>query len=157
MRIMVFPQIIAEDICKKLNMQSCNCAVISITDPGQPLADIKLGKAVKSIFRLSFYDLNTDFTSRDKSVFYPAAKEEDVIGLKEFVDSFQENGITTLIIHCGAGISRSAGVAAAVEEYLGLPNTIWRNDLYEPNYHVYRLALKEFGIYQDEERMNNVF
>ena len=48
-----------------------------------------------------------------------------------------------LIVHCDAGISRSAGVAAAVTEAEGGdPAGIFDSPYYEPNLHCYRLVLE---------------
>ena len=48
-----------------------------------------------------------------------------------------------LIVHCDAGISRSAGVAAAVTEAEGGdPAGIFDSPYYEPNHHCYRLVLE---------------
>ena len=55
-----------------------------------------------------------------------------------------------ILIHCDAGISRSAGVAAAIlEAWGGNPRTLFDSPWYEPNLHCYRVTLKALGAYGD--------
>ena len=76
--------------------------------------------------------------------------------LKAWVDR-QECDI--LLVHCGAGVSRSAAVGAAINEYLNLGQKIWGHLRYEPNRLVYRLACVELGIQpsKDESYFQNIF
>ena len=54
------------------------------------------------------------------------------------------NIITVLIIQCGAGISRSAGIAGAVyKHFIGDDSFIFDSPKYKPNMHCYSLLLKE--------------
>ena len=55
------------------------------------------------------------------------------------------NKVNTIIVHCGAGVSRSAGCAAAISKYFtGSDNFIFDNFKYRPNMLVYRTVLNEF-------------
>ena len=153
-RVKVFGQKKAEKICRKLNGRNDKkCVVISITDPGQSLADIHTGGAVYDIFRMSFYDLETDV--KFLRGFYPCATIGDLRGLRTFVDKWRD--VDVLIVHCAAGISRSAAVAAAIEQYLGLEDTIRSHFFYHPNGHVFKLCLDEFGLTKSEEYYSSVF
>lgn len=153
MEILVLSQSKAEKYIKENNTRTL--AVISITDPGQPLADIKEDKLTKSVFRMSFYDLDTDFVALNGKDVIPCATKDDINGLKKFIDTLPP--VDVLVVHCAAGYSRSAGVGAAVELYLGMGNTIWGNSRYYPNAHVYRLCLQEFGIQKTEDYYQELF
>ena len=49
---------------------------------------------------------------------------------------------TDVIVHCDAGISRSAGVAAAILKHTtGDDSSIFQNGLYDPNLWCYRKTL----------------
>ena len=122
-----------------------NIAIISISSPG--LDGITFN--AKNVFYMKFFDLENDF-GRAK-----APKEEDMQGLKEFLDKVRENGVEEIYINCEAGISRSAGVAAAVESYFGLEDTIFCSSYYVPNIRVYRLCLQELGL--EEKKSDKYF
>lgn len=57
----------------------------------------------------------------------------------------------TLIVHCSAGISRSAGVAAAIHDALRWPvanardDNVFRDGKFAPNMHCYRTMLRALG------------
>lgn len=53
--------------------------------------------------------------------------------------------VDTIIVHCNAGISRSAGCAAAILKYFtGSDMQIFGNGFYKPNMKVYTTVLEEF-------------
>lgn len=103
-------------------------SVISIVDDGDE--NPKWSENVKAHFDLRFDDT-------ENSLNEDSAKVGDFKGLKNFIDTLPTS---ILIIHCFAGISRSAGVAAAISEYIGLRMKIWTNKRYEPNVLVYELV-----------------
>lgn len=76
---------------------------------------------------------------------------------REFVDQMIEEKVQIFIVHCAAGISRSAGVAAALSEYLGLHEKIFGNPNYYPNRLVYKLSLNELGIRKTQEYDKEIF
>jgi len=80
---------------------------------------------------------------------YEPPKPSDFVGLKRFID-FHLNSIDGIVIHCDAGISRSAGCAMAVAEYIGSENIVrTHGEGFRPNFTVYDCARKELGIYYD--------
>jgi len=68
----------------------------------------------------------------------------------EFVDKhIKTNDVDYILIHCWAGISRSAAVAAALHKfYSGSDMIIFKSKLYSPNMLVYRVMLDNlYGIF----------
>lgn len=71
----------------------------------------------------------------------------DAMKIKEFVNYVSTLDIDMLIIHCRAGQSRSAGVAAAVSVALfGTDKEYFDDPRYTVNMTVYRKVLKAFGL-----------
>lgn len=68
-----------------------------------------------------------------------------------FLEELAASDTTTLIVHCSAGISRSAGVAAAIHDALEWPvanaqdNDVFRDGKFAPNMHCYRTMLRALG------------
>lgn len=119
-----------------------NTAIISITQPDEDDVVFADNEYIKCVFRMRFYDIVSEIRSSGISPAY----QEDFDGLKEFVDSLENFEIEHLVVHCAAGKSRSAAVAAAINEYLDLGEHIWDCPSFYPNMHVYKLACKELGI-----------
>ena len=110
-------------------------AVISISTPDEHY-DMNIYSSIyngiKRILRLSFDDV-------DNGSF--AMTEGDAASIAEFVE---ENKDKTIIVHCDAGISRSAGIAAAImKHYNGDDTPIFNSRLYCPNMLCYRMVLEK--------------
>ena len=87
---------------------------------------------IKRILRLEFDDVDRGSL---------AMTEEDAASIAEFVE---ENKGRTIIVHCDAGISRSAGIAAAImKHYNGDDSPIFNNPWYCPNMLCYRMVLEQ--------------
>ena len=138
MHITVMSRSVAEQWCR------CVCdgiptAIISITDPRAPLANL-VGTDTNNpvnglcdVLRVQFMD--TDIGSPD------CIQEEHARKIAEFVLSVKDS-VDRLIVHCEAGQSRSAGVAAAILKYLtGSDDSIYCNVRYTPNSTCYRRVL----------------
>ena len=118
--------------------------IISITTPFDPIPRFNDNPHIKGIFRMSFHDVMENDAEE-----YEPPKPSDFIGLKRFID-FHKDSISGIVIHCDAGISRSAGCAMAVAEYLGCENIVrTQGESFRPNFTVYDCTRKELGIYYD--------
>ena len=109
--------------------------IISISDeltdyPSAPFRSSQNG--VKDILRLRFDDVDTDPS---------AMTEDDGKKIREFLD--RNRSISSVIVHCDAGQSRSAGVAAAIlKAKTGSDMQIFKNHAYTPNILCYRITLE---------------
>ena len=114
-----------------------NTVFISITSYSGVNADIKVNTTnnIKDILFLKLND--TDLVELGGM----KASQADLIS--NFVLKYKDNkNIDELIVHCEAGRSRSAGVAAAILKYLYKDDTpIFNNPKYNPNMLCYRAVL----------------
>lgn len=71
---------------------------------------------------------------------------EDADKIADFINKYKDNDdIDLIIVHCEAGQSRSAGVAAAIMKYLFNDDTeIFNNNKFIPNMLCYRKVLNAF-------------
>lgn len=126
-----------------------NVIVISITDPKSEPVNLPLRDF--SILRLSFHDLDQTYPISGPAIIL--FNTDMAQQIKDFiVNQLCERGLqsiqilgmlhtTSLIIHCEAGISRSAGVAGALSKYiLGDDSQFFRTP-YLPNRLVYKTLL----------------
>ena len=115
--------------------------VISIASYYMPSAMIipcKLN-GIKDIIFLNFNDTDC------KDLVSGCIKDEDALNIKEFIQRYEEDeSIDLIIVHCEAGVSRSAGVAAAIMKYLWNDDSaIFDNKRYHPNMLCYRTVLNK--------------
>ena len=132
-------------ISDKLTKDTC---IISITSPTERDVVFADNPYIKKIFRMKFYDITHSINEAE------APKSEDFLGLKEFVDTLP---CDNLIVHCGAGISRSAATAAAIMDYLGIEHNLFTDNRHSPNPLVYKLVQEAFGISKGEHYYNDIF
>lgn len=121
---------------------------ISITDPkSKSVKLINRKNSLLDILELQFHDLdkNTSNTKYDKFLF----TDHDAKKILDFVIKY-EHLVETFLIHCEAGISRSAGIAGAL-------SMIYNNDdrkyfqSYLPNMLVYRTILEVYNNEYERE------
>lgn len=80
--------------------------------------------------------------------------------MANFLEELAASDPSTLIVHCSAGISRSAGVAAAIHDALGWPianardNDVFRDGKFAPNMHCYRTMLHALGCDVTQEELD---
>lgn len=117
-------------------------AVISITDPTAENAKLPEQESRKGLLRLKFHDV-------DRELNIPGVKivpfsNEDAKKIVEFVAQVKDS-VELIVCHCEAGISRSAGVVAALKRIFEEDDSDILH-LYLPNMRVRWLILKaHFG------------
>lgn len=114
------------------------CAIISISGSNEPMPDIIKNPFILYLLELHFDDVEEDWHNEKAMTF------EDAENIVNFVK--QLNDVDTLYVHCGAGISRSAGVAAAISKALTGDDTYFFERPFCPNMNCYKLTLKAFGL-----------
>ncbi len=149
MKLKIMSQRNAENASKYLTEKTSIISIVGLDDEN---AHFFNNPNLDKIFRMRFYDLESDF--KIDNVKYRAPIQSDFNGLKKFIDSLD---CDTLIVHCGAGQSRSAGVAAAINEYLNLGYDIFGDKRYSPNGTVYKCCLNELGIAKSKDYFEEVF
>lgn len=120
--------------------QDKTSVIISITSKSVGPADIKktTDNKIVDILRLEFNDTDKE----DK--YAGNINREQAEEIKNFVNKYVNNdSIELFIVHCEAGQSRSAGVAAAIMKYAYNDDTpIFNNRIYTPNMLCYRMVLE---------------
>ena len=97
---------------------------------------VSVRNKIQNILRLEFED-----ASEGDGIM----TERDAKAVADFVRKYA--GTEHIIVHCDAGRSRSAGVAAAIMKYENGDDFVIFNDPgYEPNGHCYRMTLSAFGF-----------
>lgn len=122
---------------------SSDKVIISIRTPGDKKAEFDSNnKTIKDILYLEFYDIS--YNSQEIFKGYEPMSDEDAIKIKDFVLKWKDK-VDTIWVHCDAGISRSAGVAAGILESLGEDNSyIFDSKMYFPNLLCYSKILNVF-------------
>ncbi|MGH7857977.1 MAG: hypothetical protein ACREQY_11670 [Candidatus Binatia bacterium] len=110
-------------------------AVISIREPGSDMPQIPSNDFCRGILRLSFHD--RDRLDTPETELFTAEHARRILG---FVDGIHGT-IDALVVHCEAGISRSAAVAAALSRALFGEDRFFF-DHYAPNRLVYATLLR---------------
>lgn len=79
--------------------------------------------------------------------------EEDANKIVGFVKSTN----LPITVQCEGGVSRSAGVAAAIEEFYNKTvSYLWQDGIHAPNEWCYKLVLNAFGIPVSEEKIKQL-
>lgn len=118
--------------------------IISIRSPKTNKSIIPYRPNCLDILYLDFHDL--DGVHFPSSADYKLISSLDAEKVWEFVNVYKDK-ISLIICQCEAGISRSAGVAAALSKVLNNRDTEFFKK-YLPNMLVYRTILNERDIYE---------
>lgn len=111
-------------------------AIISISDSYDSWPHFNKNQNILRVLYLKFDDVEKGEPN--------CITSEDAKKIAKFVNSLNKN-TEQIIVHCGAGVSRSAGVCAAIMKYLtGDDSEIFDNPKYCPNMTCYRTVLNEF-------------
>lgn len=122
-------------------------AIISITDPDSKPANITRSPGFSGIIRMKFDDIEQDDFWHGK--FLNAMKPWQAKEIVDFVNKVEDK-IDFLFVHCEAGVSRSAGVAAAISLVkFGTDKEFFNSGKYSPNMNCYKLTLEAFGYKTD--------
>ena len=111
--------------------------VISITAHNEDEVILPMGidNKIESILRIRANDVD--------DVIKGGMSLDQGIAIAKFVRHYSHQPIDKIIVHCGAGQSRSAGVAAAIlKYYTGSDEQIFGNKRYTPNMLFYRKTLE---------------
>jgi predicted protein tyrosine phosphatase len=124
-------------------------AIISITDPDSDLPAFALNENRLGILSLQFYDIediSAEMSLKDAVEYLTQFgdglfKDDQASQIVDFVELVKDKA-EGLLVHCEAGVSRSAAVAAAIELMLNSSNERVFNDRrYSPNLYVYSKLL----------------
>lgn len=108
-------------------------AMISISTPFEEYHSAPfITPYIESIFRIEFHDIDKP---APKMIHYNTILAKK---MAQYVVQQRTNGIEHFIIHCDAGVSRSAGVGAALYDVFAIPNTVFETTTYSPNMLCYR-------------------
>lgn len=134
-----------------LEQSKIDCAedkvIISISTPGDNFPEFcEQNHSILDILFLSFYDIE------NRNEIRPAARDEQIFNddlatqIADFVKFWDvKNNDVNIWVHCDAGVSRSAGVAAALQKYFnGDDSKYFANDgKYFPNMLCYKKTLEK--------------
>lgn len=113
-----------------------NTAIISITDIYNPKSRLLNVDWLRDVLRLKFDDEEEGLNS---------IQQWHTEAIRQFVEHINNQDVPILIVHCEAGISRSAGVAAAIGKFLFNDDSFVFNDgKFCPNMKCYREVLNTF-------------
>lgn len=107
--------------------------VISISEPGSPAVRIANSPARLGLLRLTFHDAEEPFAGGT------LLSEQDARAIVAFVREHRAS-VQLIVCQCEGGISRSAGVAAALSQWLNGGSSPFFSH-FVPNRHVYRTVL----------------
>lgn len=143
--ILVMSRHAAVQYCQR--EQEKQSILISISDPNMVYTDAPFcspENRVSAILKLSFCDADRP----GKDVYGLDAEEKDLMSDEDagkVVRFVQANRGKRIIVHCDAGISRSAGVAAAIAKYFtGNDDYFFDSGRYVPNMWCYTKTLTAF-------------
>ena len=126
---------------KSFSETSGSKVIISIRTPGDEKAEFDdENKSIKDVLYLAFYDVS--FENSDIYAGYAGMTAEDAQKVKEFVLKWKDE-VRELWIHCDAGASRSAGIAAGILKAFGKDDSELFKTLL-PNSLCYRRTLCAF-------------
>ena len=112
--------------------------IISVTDPSAGLNNFARNRSIFAICHVQFDDVTPESVGADDVLM----TERDAEKIRDYVRAYKSK-VENIIVHCEAGISRSAGIMAAIEEHLtSAPSPIFTSEDYSPNLHCYALTLE---------------
>ena len=153
MKIVILPRTPTEMISGDIRTTH---AVISITDPTSENANLKPNPNRIGTLFLKFYDIDVlqpVYEEHIEEIYDEYSdglfNKDQAALILDFVDGIRDK-VKNILIHCDAGISRSAGVGAALSLIInGSDKEVFNDRRYLPNMFVYRTIL---NLWQDKEQ-----
>ena len=126
-----------------------DCIIISITDFGSNPNQFAENPHIKNVIKLQFDDV--DFNDNN------CITKTDGKKIIDFVNRYV-NKVDKIIVHCEAGVSRSAGVCAALMHIInGDDSPIFNNPKFCPNMACYRTVMEAYyDFYNEEEAKSKI-
>ena len=137
----------AIEFCKHPHL--AQFAMISIGTPHEDYKEEPICSATNNVVGIccvNFFDLDNTYPIKEGLMKYKDAKK-----IAEFVS---QNKDKIIIVHCDAGQSRSAGIAAAISRYYNnYDSEYFDNPRYTPNMLCYRLMMNAMINYDLRKTM----
>jgi predicted protein tyrosine phosphatase len=117
-------------------------AFISITDPHGTHPRLARSEYLRSVLTLQFSDVDRVWPHlQEKSAYIVSFTPEMARQVAAFVREHQQQGVHLFVVHCEAGMSRSAGIAAALSRYYNEDEHFFLHH-YRPNPLVRQIVLE---------------
>lgn len=113
-----------------------NWAMISISEPVSAFGEAKLLKGWHAVHRLEFHDIEVEMPDET----FDLMSEQQALELVNFVHHVADD-VEGIIVHCKAGISRSAAVAKWIAAEYGIK---FNHEYDRYNKHVYQLLVDAY-------------
>lgn len=120
-----------------------DCIIISITDVGSEPNHFNNNSHIKAVLNVQFNDVEFN----ENGCISDAQANEIISFVNDNI-----NNVNKIIVHCEAGISRSAGVCAALMKIINDDDSpIFDNPRFCPNMSCYRAIMEAyFGSYDED-------
>jgi hypothetical protein len=119
-------------------------AVVSITEPGFP-GEAKLMPGWHSVCRVFFHDVDPAIPCCEP---HTLMNEQDALKITQFVREIAP-GVDGILVHCKAGVSRSAAVAKWIAKQFDVP--------FNHEYDRYNKYVYDMLIQADKQRLKSIF
>ena len=114
--------------------------IISVTDSDKEPNIFAKNPYIKEICRVAFDDTDPDILLKREVLM----RKEDAEKIKECVIRNKDT-VERIVVHCEAGVSRSAAIMAAIQLYLiGSADAIFSNPKYCPNFFCFEMMREAF-------------
>lgn len=118
--------------------------VISIRTFGDLLPIELADNSIANLIHTEFFEFNDEIVDLPQ---LHCIQTADAVRIAETVFKYKDK-VSQIIVHCDAGISRSAGVAAAISKFFNNDDMIFFTTIYTPNMTCYSEVL--FALHEKE-------
>lgn len=123
--------------------------VISINNTGQT-TKLSMNKGLEAILLLEIDDIEKETPN------CTLMNKVHARDIRKFVDMFKHK-VNHIVIHCTAGVSRSAAIGFTLERYLNKDDRhLFESKSYHPNKHIYKTMCKELYLTYNEPKFNKL-